>query len=70
MDESMYLDAEYESIRAVMNSRGHSGDKLPGKVVRFLPEERADRVCALDDRIQKIGSIYLLSPPVRFCWRS
>lgn len=49
-----FMDAEYQQIRDVMNSRGRNADKLPGKVVRYIPEERADRVLALDERIQKM----------------
>lgn len=52
MNEPIYLDAEYESIRTVMNSRGKHGDQLPSKTVAFIPAERADAVIKLDERIQ------------------
>lgn len=47
-------DAEYESIRTVMSHRNQSGNKLPGKVVHFIPEETASTVLAIDARIQNI----------------
>lgn len=57
MNEPIYMDAEYESIRTIMNSRGTGGNQLPGKPVAFIPAERADRVLELDARIQTIQKI-------------
>jgi hypothetical protein len=55
MNEPIYLDAEYESIRAVMKNRGKCFDQLPTKTVRFIPEtSRTDGVIALDKRIEKL----------------
>lgn len=47
-----YVDAEYESIRTIMESRGRNTGKLPGKVIRFIPESRADQILALDARVE------------------
>ena len=56
-------DFEYESIRAVMESRGNCGGGLPGKTVAFIPAERADSVLALDERIEKLkaASPYIIT---------
>lgn len=54
MNEPVYMDSEYESIRDVMKSRGHNAGQLPRKTVAFIPEDRADRVLALDQRIQSL----------------
>lgn len=54
-------DAEYESIRAVMTSRGAGAGQLPCKTVAFIPADRADRVLALDERLQQVKRI---APPV------
>ena len=48
-----------------MMKKRSQGGQLPGKAVRFIPEERADRVIALDERIQKLqqklpGILFLL----------
>ena len=71
MNEPIYMDAEYASLRAVMNSRYKSGNQLPTKIIRYIPEtSRTDAVIALDKRIEKlqkmapmvmIGGIVLLS---------
>lgn len=47
-------DAEYRSIRALMLNRGRGANQLPSKVVHFIPENRAESVLALDERIQKV----------------
>ena len=52
--EKKYLDAEYESIRDIFDHRGVRSGQLPGRIVHFIPEERADAVLGLDARIQKI----------------
>lgn len=52
--EKQYLDAEYESIRDIFDHRGTRSGQLPGRIIRFIPEERADTVLALDARILKI----------------
>ena len=57
MNEPIYLDAEYESIRHIFDERGHMAGKLPGMTVAVIPSDRADRVLALDARIQKIQKI-------------
>lgn len=55
MNEPIYLDAEYESIRTIMKGRGGNGGQLPGKAVRFIPETpRTDAIIALDARIAKL----------------
>ena len=55
MNEPIYRDAEYESLRAVMNSRNKCANQLSGKTVRFIPETaRTDAVIALDKRIEKL----------------
>lgn len=53
MSEKEYLDADYEVISMVNRGRGLGG-QLPAKVVHSVPEERADLVLALDERIRKI----------------
>ena len=57
MSNINYMDAEYESIRTVMKSRGGNGGKLPGKVIRFIPEDRADRILMLDARVKVLERI-------------
>lgn len=52
MNNINYMDAEYESIRTIMESRGCNAGQLPGKVIRFIPESRADRILALDARVE------------------
>lgn len=67
MNEPIYMDAEYESIRTIMKSRGKGADQLPCKVVRHIPEERADAVIALDERIaklQKWAPVFLIGATV------
>jgi hypothetical protein len=55
MNEPIYRDAEYESIRTVMNSRGKHVNQLPVKTIRYIPEtSRTDAVIALDARIAKL----------------
>lgn len=53
MSEKQYMDADREVI-SMVNRRAGSGGELPGKVVRFIPEETADTVLAIDKRIQQI----------------
>ena len=53
MTEKEYLDADYEVIGMVNRGRGPGG-QLPGKRIHYIPEERADVVLALDERIQKL----------------
>ena len=52
MNEPIYLDTEYESIRTIFNNRGANSNQLPRKTITFIPSDRADRVLALDQRIQ------------------
>lgn len=47
------IDQEYADLRAVMDSRGTMGGQLPGKVIRFIPDSRADAIISLDERIEK-----------------
>ena len=56
MTEKEFMDADYEVISMVNKGRNSdkAGGELPGKVVRFIPDERADTVLALDERIQKL----------------
>lgn len=53
MSDLEYMNADYEVISMVNKGRG-TGGELPGKVIHFLPEERAETVLALDERIQKL----------------
>lgn len=53
MNEQSFIDADYEVINMV--NRGHgSGGELPSVKLSFIPADRADRVLALDQRIQKL----------------
>ena len=56
MFDKDYLDADNEVISMVNRKRGPGG-QLPCKKVTFIPAERAERVEALDLRIQKIKKI-------------
>lgn len=56
MFEKDYMDADYEVISMVNRKRGPGG-QLPGKQLTFIPSERAERVEALDLRIQQIKKI-------------
>ena len=53
MSEKEYMDADYEVIGMVNKGRGPGG-QLPSKVVHYIPQERADTVLALDERIRKL----------------
>lgn len=57
MAEPIYADAEFEPIETMFKNRGRNADRLPGKAVRFIPEERADAVLELDKRMQKLQKI-------------
>lgn len=57
MNEPIYIDAEFEPIEEMFKNRGRNADRLPGKAVRFIPEERADAVLELDKRVQKLQKI-------------
>lgn len=70
MNEPIFLDAEYESLRSIFKSRGGNAGQLPRKAVTFIPAERAEAVQQLDHRIQTLkkyapyvlmGTIALLS---------
>jgi hypothetical protein len=53
MSEYEYRNADYEVIRMV--NRGHGpGGELPSVALSFIPKDRADRVAALDHRIQQL----------------
>lgn len=53
------MDAEYESIRRVFDSRGSGSGILPSKPVYFLPAStgRAEAIIALDRRIQLLRRV-------------
>jgi hypothetical protein len=55
MSDKAYHEADMEVIAMVNNRKGRGG-QLPGKVVRYIPEERAGAVLALDARIEKLRS--------------
>ena len=66
MSNHTYLDAEYESIRAILDSRGKCDNQLPGKTVRYIPEtSRTDAVIALDKRIAALQKYAPLSWPAQ-----
>lgn len=54
MNEPIYADAEFEPIEEMFKNRGRNADRLPGKKVRFIPEERAETMIALDKRVQNL----------------
>lgn len=54
MNEPIFLDAEYESLRSIFKSRGGNAGQLPKKAVTFIPTERAEAVQQLDQRIQTL----------------
>lgn len=53
MSEKAYMDADYEVI-SMVNRKAGRGGQLPGKAIRFIPEETAPTVLAIDRRIQQI----------------
>lgn len=55
MSDKAYHEADMEVIAMVNNRKGRGG-QLPGNVVRYIPEERAGAVLALDARIEKLRS--------------
>lgn len=57
MNEPISIDAEFDAIEAIFKKRDQNADRLPGKAVRFIPEERADAVLELDKRMQKLKKI-------------
>lgn len=52
MSDKQYMDADWEVISMVNKGRGKGGE-LPGKAVHFIPEKNAERVLALDNRLQQ-----------------
>ena len=68
MNEQKFMDADYEVISMVNRGRGDGGE-LPTVQMTFIPSDRADRVLALDQRIQTLqkfapmitGAMILLS---------
>ena len=68
MNEQTFIDADYEVINMVNRGRGAGGD-LPTVQMTFIPSDRAERVLALDQRIQTLqkfapmitGAMILLS---------
>lgn len=63
MSEKEYLDADYEVISMCNRKRGPGG-QLPGRVVHFVPEERAERVLELDRRMEKLQRVMPIVGPV------
>ena len=59
MNEQNFMDADYEVISMVNRGRGDGGE-LPTVQMTFIPSDRADRVLALDQRIQIIREKYPL----------
>lgn len=53
MNEQSFIDADFEVINMVNRGRG-AGGELPTVKLAFIPSDRADRVLALDQRIQNI----------------
>lgn len=53
MTEQQYNQADAEVI-AMVNRRKNRAGELPCKVIRYIPEERADIVLDLDERLQKL----------------
>ena len=53
MSEKAYMEADYEVI-SMVNRKAGRGGQLPGKTIRFIPEETAPTVLAIDRRIQQI----------------
>jgi hypothetical protein len=51
MNEQSFIDADFEVINMVNRGRG-AGGELPSVKLAFIPSDRADRVLALDQRIQ------------------
>ena len=56
MSDMEYQDADYQVIQMVNRGRGPGG-QLPCKTLHFIPEERAESVLALDERIQKVRQV-------------
>ena len=53
MSDKAYMDADYEVISMVNRKAGRGGE-LPGKVVRYIPEQDAPAVMGIAHRIQQI----------------
>ena len=56
MEEQLYMDADYEVI-SMVNKKRNCGGQLPSKMIRFIPEDRADSVLKLDERIQRVREL-------------
>lgn len=56
MDDREYMNADYEVISMVNRGRGPGG-QLPSVALTFIPSARADRVEALDHRIQQLQRV-------------
>ena len=56
MSEQQYMDADYEVISMVNKKKNCSG-QLPSKMIRFIPEDRANSVLKLDERIQRVREL-------------
>lgn len=68
MSEREFMDADYEVISMV--NRGHGpGGQLPTLALTFIPSDRADRVNALDHRIQQMqkAAPYLVAGACLLC---
>ena len=53
MNDEAYMDADYEVISMVNRKAGRGGE-LPGKVVRYIPEQDAPAVMGIAHRVQQI----------------
>jgi hypothetical protein len=57
MSDREYMDADYEVIGMV--NRGHGpGGELPCVALSFVPADRAERVAALDRRLQLMQKVF------------
>ena len=56
MREQMYMDDDFEVI-SMVNKKRNCGGQLPSKMIRFIPEDRADSVLKLDERIQRVREL-------------
>ena len=69
MNEREFMDADYEVIRMV-NRKAGPGGQLPCATLTFIPSDRAERVEALDHRIQQLRNAMplLVVGACLLCW--
>lgn len=53
MSDKAFHEADMEVIHMVNRRKEQSG-QLPGKVIHYIPEDRAGRVLDLDERLEKL----------------